>query len=136
MGFIDFALAECNFINIMKTNLLLWGVHDMVSPNPNSKFESFRDFWQIRNKWIPTLIWFDHKKTLLNKLCEIYKIGIWWNYGMKIFSVLICPIPMSYVFEALDLVEYMDHMEQQLPGFQRESKLILVEDCILSILVC
>ena len=76
MGFIDFfrlnfALADCNFINIMKT--IFFCVHDMVSSNSNSKFESFTNFWPIRNKWIPTLIWFDHKKTyfpILVKLCH------------------------------------------------------------------
>ena len=73
MGFIDFALADCNFINIMKTNLLLWGVHDIVSPNPNSKCESFKDFWSIRNKWIPILNWFDHKKLTQ------YNLWICWN---------------------------------------------------------
>ena len=136
MGFIDFfrlnfALADCNFINIMKT--IFFCVHDMVSSNSNSKFESFTNFWPIRNKGIPTLIWLDHKKPIFRN---------WWNYAMKIFFVLICPSPMSYrnppsyVFEALDLVEYMGHMEQQLPAFQRESKPILVEDCTLSILVC
>ena len=52
---------------------------------------------------------------------------------MEIFFVLIFPT-MSYVFEALDLVEYMGYMEQQLLGFQREPTLILVEDCILLIL--
>ena len=55
----------------------------MVSTNPNSKFKSFMDFWPIRNKWIPTLICFDHKKPL-SKL----EIGetMAWKFSLFLFA--------------------------------------------------
>ena len=96
----------------------------------------------LNSSKIFTRLWYGSNiETLSRKICEFFWIQNWWNYALKIFYILICPSPMSwnpsyYVFEALDLVEYMDHMELQLPGFQHEPKLILVEDCILSILVC
>ena len=143
LSFIDFfsvifALANYNFDNIIKKQtffcelfiltILSWHgfTNSKLCSLKSNKFFTHSDLVQSLKSYLVRFVNFLNSK--LVKLCR------------DIFFVLIFPSPSywnpSYVFEALDLVEHMDHMERQLPGFQRELKLILVEDCILSILVC